>query len=452
MDLVLVPQVIGTRPQSKIATIAAPNDHNLIRLADTLDWNELIGIAKKGRRAQGFSTMGRQPRYREMLGALVMMAIRKCDYRTAEDLIRFYIPARYLCNLMDSDQSLDHVSIHDFVRMIGANTLSEINAAVLRMAGTKGYLDPMKLMSDTTAQEARIPYPTEVGLMLRYSNIVKSKLKKVGKMFSGAKTMLKDVEAKIKGLVRNNHLFAKTREQKRKVTKKLFHVVEQLHEKILEGISIAPLAKTKAQQEISKIAEVMTHLLPQMKHFIDTGFVASKKIIHLQMPDLYSIVRGKAGKAVEFGLKWGINRVSGFLQGFLVNGGKHYSDQRFCRESVNVHQQTFGVVPRVFGFDRGGYSDANIRRLQKKGVKHVGVAPKGKTPWAVSKAMEERIRQERAQVEGCIGSIKSDRYGFNKPGAKSVASMETYGQRAILGFNLNKLLKMELLESSFVTN
>jgi len=43
--------------------------------------------------------------------------------------------------------------------------------------------------------------------------------------------------------------------------------------------------------------------MPQILHFFTTGFVASKKIIHLQMSDLYSIVRGKAGKRVEFGLK-----------------------------------------------------------------------------------------------------------------------------------------------------
>lgn len=41
-----------------------------------------------------------------------------------------------------------------------------------------------------------------------------------------------------------------------------------------------------------------------------------EKIIHLQMNELYSIVRGKAGKSVEFGLKWGINRIDGFVMGF----------------------------------------------------------------------------------------------------------------------------------------
>jgi len=43
-------------------------------------------------------------------------------------------------------------------------------------------------------------------------------------------------------------------------------------------------------------------------------------------------------------------------------------------------------------------------------------------------------------VEGCIGSVKSRKYGFNKPAAKSAAGMGVCGQRSVLGFNLNKLM------------
>lgn len=45
---------------------------------------------------------------------------------------------------------------------------------------------------------------------------------------------------------------------------------------------------------------------------------------------------------------------------------------------------------------------------------------------------------------GCIGSIKSPIYGFNKPNARSVRAMGTYGHRAILGFNMRKLIREQL--------
>ncbi len=204
--------------------------------------------------------------------------------------------------------------------------------------------------------------------------------------------------------------------------------------------------KNKAQCELERLTAVMDRLLPQIKHFMDTGFVAPKKIIHLKMTEVYSIVRGKAGKAVEFGTKWGINRIGGgFVQGFLINGGGHYSDKKFCIEALKLHKVTFQIAPEIFGYDRGGHSKVNIKRAKKMGVTHVGIAPAGNAEWAVSEAMAEVIKKcERAQVEGCIGTIKRPIYGFNKPDARSKAAMGTYGQRAIFGFNLRKLLREQV--------
>ena len=187
---------------------------------------------------------------------------------------------------------------------------------------------------------------------------------------------------------------------------------------------------------------MMEKLIPQMRHFIETGFVASKKIIHLVMTDLYAMVRGKNEKQVEFGLKWGVSRIKGgFLKGFLIDGGKHVSDKRFCIDAIKNHKATFGKSPKIYGFDRGGYSKANVKKAKKMGIKHVGISPKGKDSWAVSETMQIKIKRERAQVEGSIGTIKSPIYGFNKPDARSTRAMVTYGHRAILGFNLRKLIR-----------
>ncbi|MFZ5468371.1 MAG: hypothetical protein ACOZIN_02940 [Myxococcota bacterium] len=49
--------------------------------------------------------------------------------------------------------------------------------------------------------------------------------------------------------------------------------------------------------------------------------------------------------------------------------------------------------------------------------------------------------KERAQVEAGIGAVKSSRYGFHRPPARSARKMGTCGQMAVLGFNLNKLAR-----------
>lgn len=430
----------GHHPKS--AHISIKDKHELVQLADLTPWPELIEAAQGIRALKVKALVGPEPHYRELLGAIALMSVRQITYRQAEDLIAHYAPARYLCNLMDSSWNPDHITIFEFTQMMGPEGMDIFNKTFLSKATDLGILDPTRLMSDTTAQEAMIPYPNEVGLMKRFTDLTVGALKKVGGKFSNIKTKAKEIADKVKGLVRRSHLFAKTKEQKRKVGKKLYHTAKELHGLIKSGLTKSKRKlHGKASMEIERLSKLMDTLFPQILFFLETGFVASKKIIHLQMSELYSIVRGKAGKSVEFGLKWGINRVDGFVLGFLINNGINASDQKFCLQSIKEHIALFGEAPKTFGFDRGGYSKTNIKKAKKLGVKHVGIAPTGKAKWSVSEKMSEVIRRERAQVEGVIGSVKSKKYGFNKPNVKSTVAMEMSGHRSCLGFNLCKALR-----------
>lgn len=425
----------------KSANIIIKDQHELVQMADTVPWSELIDTAidVRAMRVKGFS--GPRPHYRELLGAVALMSVRNITYRQAEDLIAHYAPARYLCNLMDSTWQPDHITIFEFTQMLGPEGMDMINKQILVHAKDIGVLDSSALMSDTTAQEAMIPYPNEVGLMKRFADLVQRNLRQVGGKFGLVKSKVKEIVSKVKGLVRKSHLFAKTKEQKRKIGKKLYHTVLEFNE-LLKGCLARGLdVRCPAALEVKRLSRLMDSLLPQILHFLNTGFVASKKIIHLQIPELYAIVRGKAGKSVEFGLKWGINRIDGFALGFLINNGRHVSDQKFCIQALREHIALFGKAPSRYGFDRGGYSKVNLKRAKQLGVKHVGIAPMGKASWNVSDTMAEKIRCERAQVEGVIGNAKSRKYGFNKPNAKSVRAMETCGHRSFMGFNLCKVVR-----------
>ena len=422
--------------------ISVNQTHELVRLTHLIPWGTLITLAMEIRSKQVKRESGPQPHYRQLLGALALIAVRNLNYREAEDQIAHYAPARYLCDLMDSDWCIDHVTIFDFGKMLGSEGIQAINNQILAIATKNGLADPSILMSDTTAQEAMIPYPTETGLMARYMELMGKGIKKVAGKFQSVKSEVKKAAVQVKNLLRNSNLFAKTKEQKRKVGKKMYHTVKAVHEQVSNLLNTGHSLSSKAGKEITRLTNVMEKLLPQMLHFLETGFVAAKKVIHLQMPELYAITRGKAGKQVEFGLKWGINRIGGgFLQGFLIGGGEHRSDKAFCLEGVDRHLAVFGNPPEIFGFDRGGYSRSNIKKLQRAGIRYVGVAPKGKDEWSVGKQLQEKIKRERAQVEGSIGSIKSNRYGFNKPNAKCTEAMHRCGHRSILGFNLMKLTR-----------
>jgi len=416
--------------------------HELVRMEKELDWNELMIMAEEIRNTRIKGPGGPELHWRELLGAVTLMAVKRLTFRDAEDMIAHYAPARYLCGLMDTDWTPDHVSVFEFTQMMGPSGMERLNQHIVKIAISKGFADPSVLMSDTTAQEAKIPYPNEVGLMGRYAGIVDRLTSKAGAMFNGSRKAIKKTLDKIKGLVRGSHLFAKDKTSKVKIAKKLMHTIEDIHHSLHHDLSSYERSiRGKAAQELARITEVMNRLLPQIKYFLDTGFVAPKKVIHLIMDDLYSIVRGKAGKSVEFGLKWGINRLyGGFVMGFLMTG-RCDSDTKFCMEALRYHQRLFDCVPETYGFDRGGYSRINITKAKKMGVINVGIAPKGKAEWTVNDAMRRSIVNERAQVEGNIGTMKKGIYGFNKPEARSTRAMEICGQRAFAGMNLRKLVR-----------
>ena len=82
-----------------------------------------------------------------------------------------------------------------------------------------------------------------------------------------------------------------------------------------------------------------------------------------------------------------------------------------------------------------------ITTVEALGVRDVGLAPQGRCSWAVDEPTRRRLSGERAMIEGGIGAVKSSRYNFHRPRARSVRMMGSSGQLAVLGFNLNKLAR-----------
>jgi transposase, IS5 family len=250
-------------------------------------------------------------------------------------------------------------------------------------------------------------------------------------------------------VARKYRLFAKTKEKKDEVMAEMADLVTGVQKQLGTAVEAAVAGKDRvtkygkvAREKIVRLHETMKRLLPQIRHWLRTGYVASGKIISLHMPELYSIVRGKAGKAVEFGLAWGIRRLKGgFLLATLATRKNELADSEFAVRAVDEHIALFGKAPRAYAYDRGGWSNGNVAALRAKGIEEVGLAPRGQAKWKVTGKLKEQLISERAQVEGGIGTIKCAKYGFNRPPARSTRMMGTCGQLAVLGFNLNKMVR-----------
>jgi hypothetical protein len=418
--------------------------HKLVLLADSLDWDEILDVVEGIRAAKLKSNAGRPPQLRALVGAILLKATRDMTLREAEDLIRHYAPARYLCGLTDTDWSPDHNTLHDFEKLMGEDGVRRINEYVVTVAVKEKAADPSVAVGDTTAQEAAIPYPNEMRLMAAFVTSLLAASARAGTSLKTFARAAATTFSEAKETLRNFRLFAKTGEQRRRGIAAMMRHVRRVQRMLAPALKAAQPSRLKGYGKVAlakaaRLHEVMNKLLPQIAYWHRTGFVAANKIISLGMSNLYAVVRGKVGKPLEFGLNWGITRLRG---GFLlahVGAKTELHDSRYVGRSVEECCRLFGRAPTSYAYDRAGYSEKNIAKLKQLGVKHIGLAPRGRTKWEVDDATRKRLVSERVRVEGGIGTIKCARYGFNRPRARSEAMMGYAGQRAVLGLNLNKL-------------
>ncbi len=112
-------------------------------------------------------------------------------------------------------------------------------------------------------------------------------------------------------------------------------------------------------------------------------------------------------------------------------------------QALAGYRAIFGThaTPALLVYDRGGYARATLNALAREGVQEIGIQPKGQGAWRVAEAVRETVRSERGKTEGIIGTLKTDKYGFNKPKERLWQTLEMAGPRSILSFNLNKLMR-----------
>lgn len=434
--------------RSKSPTIPIEASHRLVVLCDALDWTELETKVEEIRASKLKSAAGRPPRLRVLIGALVLKATRDMTWREAEDLIRHYAPARYLCGLTETEWTPDFTTLHDFAVLLGEDGVRLINEYAVKWAVREKLADPSVVVGDTTAQEAAVPYPNEMRLMAAFMTSLTAAGSRAGGVLKKLVEQVADETKRASEVVREYRLFADTKEKKEVLQARLLSLVEAVQEKLGRAVDAAqPVERLKgyakvARAKVDQLHATMKSLTPQIQYWLRTGYVAANKVISLHVPQVYALVRGKVGRKVEFGLRWGITRLrGGYVLATMATQQKELADTKFAVSAVEHHVELFGQPPRAYAYDRGGFSRENVERLKRLGVKDVALAPRGRGVWAVDEKTKQELVKERALVEGAIGTVKSRRYGFNRPRARSARMMGTYGQMAVLGFNLNKLAR-----------
>lgn len=410
-------------------------------LAENLPWPKLADVANQHRSRKVDIDNGRPLDLRLHLGALTAQSMNRWTDRETEEMVRLHAGVRLLCGLEQSSDTIDRTSIESFRNGLGKDGVEEINGIIVNAAKDAGFTDGALCSADTTVQEAPIAYPTEVGHL---KNIADKLLGIGSKIRKGLKGKLQDLADQARKTFREIRLFTRGKkeqaiERKKKLSRKLQQTVakmERLLRDEMAGMGAASRSKYQAALDLYR------KMLSQIRQWHRNGKHPDGKIISLWLTDARAITRDKVGRVTEFGRRWIITRLThGYIIGKPCDRLGSGSDAGLMPEILDHFEQTLGELPKKMVYDRGGDGGKNHRTLKKQGILNC-IFRKGRISQpGLGRNTAIMARRERALSEATIATIKTSRYGFNKPRARSSEGCVLKGQAAILGANLAHLAR-----------
>jgi hypothetical protein len=428
----------------QLVQIEVSRTHPLLVLKRALPWEAISEAMTRHWRTHGKNVDGGSGLPWDVslyVPLVVLMLIKHFDSRQMEA----YLAENVVARLFIGRQRDAQAQIRAYAAL-GKAGIDEVTHLVIKQAHAFGFVDEGVISSDTTAQELAIGYPNEPGILRGLAQRCGRALMRLKtRGIQGLDAALEQTETILRS-VKAHHLFTKGKTEKREVLTRILTEVGRL---ISQTRVIATAVQGRSDRVIQSarsrlvaMHEVIKPLMGQIVHGLTTGKVAANKIVHVGIPQARAIVRNKVGKKTEFGLAYLISRLGGgyvFGERIAANA----DERQMPLKALAGYREIFGpkATPELVVYDRGGDSTPTRQKLALAGVKDIGIQPKGKRPWSVAEAVRDQIRSERGQTEGVIGTLKSNRYKFNKPKERLWQTLEMAGPRSILSFNLNKLMR-----------
>ncbi len=362
---------------------------------------------------------------------------------TAEQILRFAIVMRLFNWSYDTTRRMINQSIE--LRRFGrfadrklpnkSNLCRQVNridkegwdriiGRLNRWAAQEGYEDGAKARGDATAVETNIRYPTDYNLLydsVRVLTRLVLNLKKIRpQMTNGFSKRLKRAKRRQVGINRTSRSRAKGREKKlrslyRDLVKVTCEVVDKAERIACEGLLLAKdFAVMGICHEIEHYMPLCRKAISQVERRVFNGenVPASEKIYSLFEPHTKMIIRGKAGKKIEFGHKAHFHEVaSGLIVDYHIMDASD-KESALVLEGLAQHYATFGRMPEVYAGDKGQWNPVIVAEVEKL-VPTTAIPKKGYRNHARRKLEKSPKFKNacgfRAGVEGRISVLKRAR-------------------------------------------
>lgn len=398
---------IGQEYRAKYEALSRLLDDNpeLLSLAHR-DWQRLLSTSNKGR--DGYNS-------EQLLRALIVMFVEGCSYRDTIVRIDTSEFLQYFVRL-GVGPTMDFTFLSRAYCNLSDTTVNHMNSVLAKYARDKEKISGEKQRMDTTVYETNIHYPTDSSLLWDSFRTLARLLRCIHKELPALKLNHRYHDKKVKKratyIARNAS--SKSKSTQREVKKQYRDLIDSV--RWIHGVGLQVLSKLR---EHDYGASALLHCLPLVERIINQ---AHQRVIEGKTlpPDekLYSlfeehtelIVRGKAGKPVEFGHKVLLAQTGEkFIHHYQVLE-RRVEDKDLLLPAIEAHKDLFDTYPDTLAADKGFYESMDQIASLEKDIKLVSIAKKGRrTEQEYQRETSDEFlagQRFRAGSEGSISVLK----------------------------------------------
>jgi hypothetical protein len=304
-----------------------------------------------------------------------------------------------------------------------------------------------KLILDASCSPADIAFPTDLGLL---NKARKQTEKIIDILYKLVSEKLEKKPRTYREKARREYLkIAKKRrprkEDREEAIKNQLRYIRRnlasINKLIQQGSGLSNLNK-KDYKKLLVVAEIYRQQLQMSKNKENR---IDDRIVSIEQPHIRPIVRGKAGKPVEFGGKISASIYENFV--FLDHlSWDNFNESQYLKKQVEKYKEDMGCYPESIHVDQIYRTRGNRAYCKEKGIRMSG-KPLGRPPKNISKEQKKQAREDekiRNRIEGKFGEGKR-RYGLNRILAKLPQTSETVIAMSFLVINLSYLYRQVLL-------
>ena len=336
----------------------------------------------------------------------------------------------------------------------------------MQAAVALGLEDGNKLRIDTTVAQTDIHHPTDNTLLW---DVVRVVTRLVGRLADETGRPIKGFHnrtraARRRMLAIQRMTTTQRHDQQTGKYRELIGIAEEVvgraraalkHTRTAHGKDLlSDLALDELRKEIERYCGLGRQVIDQTRRRVLEGEQVpnAEKVYSIFEPHTDLIKRGKVRTPLEFGHKVLLaESAQGLITHYEVLKGNP-SDEQHVEASLERHKEAFGHAPKLYGADRGFFSEKNLTRCEQAGVTVVCIPQRGGKRTPEREAFEKSAafkqgQRFRAGIEGRISVLFRGR-GMKRCLAEGNERFELWVGAAVLANNLMRIASLLRKRSS----